>query len=396
MSVMYASLRSVCLLLISFLFCISSYAQFSDELGDICYDIGFRSITTNIDPIEGLYIVSTESKLLLNNEVIKHKYSDSDLIIYSNSDGIIRDYNNRFEFHRIGRTQTYDINILWPKYDITKHERIRINFTDFFDVSFSLAYEMPELELRSIFGEYYVPGLKAVYSIQCKKIIPDRKLVEEVLTVMKMQKEVETKIWTGTGFSVTNDLIATNFHVIDEAKSIYITNDIIKDTIKASIMASDKDKDLAILSIKGGLLPNPKYRILKETQKTGTSIWLLGYPLTSTMGNEIKATSGIISSRSGYKGDEVLYQISAPIQPGNSGGPVFDLSGNVVGIVCAHHTQTENVSYAIKTSYLIDLLERRNVYVNKQPTSINVENKTLPELIEQSKSYVFHIICTNK
>jgi S1-C subfamily serine protease len=144
-------------------------------------------------------------------------------------------------------------------------------------------------------------------------------------------------------------------------------------------MASDKDKDLAILSIKGGLLPNPKYRILKETQKTGTSIWLLGYPLTSTMGNEIKATSGIISSRSGYKGDEVLYQISAPIQPGNSGGPVFDLSGNVVGIVCAHHTQTENVSY-----------------VNKQPTSINVENKTLPELIEQSKSYVFHIICTNK
>lgn len=386
----------LCLLLFIVILSNSSYAQFPDELGDICYDIGFRCVTTNIDPIEGLYTVSTESKILLDNEVLKQQHSDGSLTIYSNSDGIIRDYNNKFEFHRIGRTQTYDVNILWPEYDITKHERIRINFTDFFDVTFSLTYEMPQMELKSRFGDYYVPGLKAVYSIQCRKIIPDKKLIEEVLAIVEKQKESETKIWTGSGFSITNNLIATNFHVVDEAKSIYITNEIIKDTISASIIASDQENDLAILSVESELLANPKYSILKEPQKTGTSIFVLGYPLTSTMGNEIKATSGIISSQSGFKGDEVLYQISAPIQPGNSGGPVFDLNGNVVGVVCAHHTNAENVGYAIKTSYLLDLLSRRNVYTNKQSTSINAGNKTLPELIEACKPHVFHIICGNK
>jgi S1-C subfamily serine protease len=389
-------MKKIYIAFLAFFFCISSYAQFTDELGDICYDIGFRCITTDIDPIEGLYTVSTESKIMQNNEVVKQLHTDGSLTIYSNSDGTIRDYNNKFEFHRIGRTQSYDVNILWPEYDITKHERIRINYTDFFDVSFSLTYEMPQLELKARFGEYYVPGLKAVYSIQCKKIIPNRKMIEEVLAVLEKQKESETKIWTGTGFSITNNLIVTNFHVVDEAKSIYITNEIIKDTISASIIASDQENDLAILSVESGLLPNPKYSLLKEPQKTGTDIWVLGYPLTSTMGNEIKATSGIISSQSGYKGDEVLYQISAPIQPGNSGGPVFDLNGNVVGIVCAHHTYAENVSYAIKTSYLLDLLSSRDSYIDKQPTSINAGHKTLPELIEQSKPFVFHIICINK
>ena len=83
----YAFLRSVCSLLIFFLFNSSLYAQFTEELGDICYDIGVRCVTTNIDPIEGLYTVSTVSKVLLNNEVIKQQHSDGSLTIYSNSDG---------------------------------------------------------------------------------------------------------------------------------------------------------------------------------------------------------------------------------------------------------------------------------------------------------------------
>jgi S1-C subfamily serine protease len=343
-----------------------------------------------------MYVVSTESKILLNNEVIKQQHSDGNITIYSNSDGIIRDYNNKFEFHRIGRTQSYDVNILWPEYDITKHERIRINFTDFFDVSFSLTYEMPQLELKSRFGEYYVQGLKAIYSIRCKKIIPDRKMIEEVLAVVEKQKESKIIIWTGTGFSITNNLVVTNFHVVDEAKSIYITNETIKDTIPASIFALDKENDLAILSNESGLLPNPKYSIAKEPQKTGTDIWVLGYPLTSTMGNEIKATSGIISSQSGYKGDDILYQISAPIQPGNSGGPVFDLNGNVVGIVCAHHTNAENVGYAIKAEYLMELLDNSHIPINRRATAPNDDNMILTELIEQAKPNVSHVICKNK
>ena len=391
-----ASTQLLFILLIFMFKCNSSFAQFTDEMGDICYDIGYRCITTNIDPIEGLYSVSTESKILLNNEVVKQQHSDGSLTIYSNSNGIIRDYNNKFKFSRIGRTQTYDVDVLWPEYDITQHKRIRIEGSDFFDVSFSLTYEMPQMELKSRFGEYYDPGLKAVYSIRCHKILPDKNLVNKVSSILEKRKENQTLIWTGTGFSISNNMIATNFHVIDKSKSIYITNEFLKDTIPATIIATDERKDIAIISIANGIIPNPRYSIIMEPQKTGTDIFVLGYPLTSTMGNEIKATSGIISSQSGYKGDETLYQISAPIQPGNSGGPVFDLKGNVVGIVCAHHTHAENVGYAIKTSHLKTLLDSCHIPLTQQETRWDCGNKELPELVEQSKTHIFHIICSNK
>ena len=390
------SLRLLCVWHLILFWCNPSFCQLPEEFDDICYDIGFRCATTEIDPIEGIYEVSTVSKILINNEVIKQQQSDGSLTIYSNSNGLPRDYNNKFEFYRIGRTQSYDVNILWPEYNITQHKRIRIECTDFFDVSFSLTYEMPQMELKERFGEYYVAGLKAIYTIHCKKIIPDRRSVEKIFAYLERRKESETKIWTGSGFSISDNLIVTNYHVINKSASVYVTNETIGDTIPATVIALDERKDIAILSVGDRVLAKPKYSIKTEPQKTGTNVFVLGYPLTSTMGNEVKATSGIISSQSGYKGDETLYQISAPIQPGNSGGPVFDLNGNIVGIVCAHHTNAENVSYAIKAEYLMKLLDGEQISINQQQKGVNEDDRQLTELIDQSKPSVFYVICINK
>ena len=65
------------------------------------------------------------------------------------------------------------------------------------------------------------------------------------------------------------------------------------------------------------------------TSEVGEEVFVLGYPLTATMGDEIKLTTGVISSKSGFQGDISQYQISAPVQPGNSGGPLFDSKGNI-------------------------------------------------------------------
>ncbi len=67
------------------------------------------------------------------------------------------------------------------------------------------------------------------------------------------------------------------------------------------------------------------------------------------MADEVKLTDGKISSNSGYKGDRSNYQISVPIQPGNSGGPLVDEYGNIIGIVCAKITNADNVGYAVKS-----------------------------------------------
>ena len=127
-------------------------------------------------------------------------------------------------------------------------------------------------------------------------------------------------------------------------------------------------------------------------EEVGENIFVLGYPLAKLMGNEIKLTNGIISSRSGYQGDISTYQMSAPVQPGNSGGPMFDDKGNVIGIVNAGIPGAENVGYAIKTSYLKNLVE--NVTSNNiLPNNNQIESMSLPQKVAKVRDFVFFIMC---
>lgn len=116
----------------------------------------------------------------------------------------------------------------------------------------------------------------------------------------------------------------------------------------------------------------------------------MGYPLRASMGDEIKLTNGIISSKTGYQGDISSYQISAPVQPGNSGGPLFNSQGNLIGIVNAKLTGAENASYAIKTNYLTNLLE-----LLSSPPVLQTKNllagKSLTTQVETIKKYVYII-----
>lgn len=205
--------------------------------------------------------------------------------------------------------------------------------------------------------------------------------------------------WSGTGFALKNGYIATNFHVIENAKSITvrgINGDFAK-SYKAEVVASDKFNDLSIIKISDsrfsgfGSIP---YSITTSMADVGEDIFVLGYPLTSTMGDEIKLTTGVISSRTGFQGDVSLYQISAPIQPGNSGGPLFDSKGNVIGIVSAKHTGAENVGYAIKASYLKNLMES-GLSTNIFPTSNSVASLTLSNKVKSEKNFVFFIECSS-
>ena len=125
----------------------------------------------------------------------------------------------------------------------------------------------------------------------------------------------------------------------------------------------------------------------------GESIFVLGYPLTQTMGDEIKLNDGLISSRTGFQGDIANYQMSAPVQPGNSGGPMFNSKGNVIGIVCAHHAGAENAGYAIKISYLKLLIESAGLNITL-PTNNTISTLSLPEKVKRVKNFVFFIECS--
>lgn len=168
---------------------------------------------------------------------------------------------------------------------------------------------------------------------------------------------------SGTGFGITSDgLIVTNAHVISGSTKITVRgiNNDFSTSLAAQIVIEDKNNDLAIIKIvdpKFNSLGTMPYTIPTKSSDVGSQVFALGYPLKGLMGEEIKLTNGIISSKSGYEGDVTSYQISVPLQPGNSGGPLFDENANLIGIVNGKLTVGENVSYAIKSAYLTNLFD---------------------------------------
>ncbi|GAB1467985.1 hypothetical protein MASR2M64_06810 [Candidatus Cloacimonadota bacterium] len=199
---------------------------------------------------------------------------------------------------------------------------------------------------------------------------------------------------TGTGFLLsTKGYIVTNLHVVKDALNIYVVDhNSNKNRLNATIIVSDTNNDLCILKVEGLSLDTTKalpYGFDVTLNRTGESVFCMGYPLTQAMGNEIKVTNGIISAVTGYQGDVSCYQVSTPVQPGNSGGPLFNSSGNVIGIVNAKIPQAENVSYAVKSSYITNILGLLNDNITL--TKLNQNNRSLPSMVESFKCAVYII-----
>ena len=199
--------------------------------------------------------------------------------------------------------------------------------------------------------------------------------------------------WSGSSIVIGDRYVATNFHVVDGAQTLAVSGseDNYTTNYASEVIATDKSIDLAIIKVtdprfKG--FGTPSYGITTSTVDVGTDVFVLGYPLTSTMGQEVKLTTGIISSKTGYQGDVSMYQISAPIQPGNSGGPLFDGTGNLIGIVNAKHTGAENVGYAIKLTYLRNLIESCNDKIAFNYNN-SISSLTLAEKVKKITPYVY-------
>ncbi len=208
---------------------------------------------------------------------------------------------------------------------------------------------------------------------------------------------------TGTGFALNNGYLVTNNHVIKGAQTIHvygIRGDFTKKYI-AEVVAKDEDIDLAILKISGNGFPGfgtVPYKIKTNTAEVAEDVWVLGFPMTNIMGEEVKFSVGVINSLTGAEGDKSTYQISAQVSHGSSGGPVFDDYGNLIGIVSSglDAIVQQNVYYAIKTSYLKNLVE--TMYVsNVLPTNSLMGNYAKrQDKFKAVKNFVFYIECYDK
>jgi S1-C subfamily serine protease len=207
----------------------------------------------------------------------------------------------------------------------------------------------------------------------------------------------------GTGFFISKEgYIATNFHVIENSSEIQVSfsQNEKKFSYRAKLIIQDPDSDLAILKIEDDNFKPTKdlpYSINTETADLGTDVFSLGFPLTQIMGSDIKFTDGKISSKTGINGRISDYQISVPIQPGNSGGPLFNFKGDLIGITSSGFNRelnlTENVNYAVKASYLLNLIQLlpRKLEIGDKS---NQENQST-ELTEIIKTYSDFVVIIN-
>ena len=217
-------------------------------------------------------------------------------------------------------------------------------------------------------------------------------------TTNTKSKKRGSSSWEGNGSGIIiskSGHIITNNHVIDDKDDIeveFILDDEVQ-KFNAEIVQVDKTNDLAIIKIVDinfDGVANLPYNFKTRSSDVGTKVYAYGYPMAlSIMGKEIKVTDGIISSKTGYDGNITTYQISAPIQGGNSGGPLFDDKGNFIGINSSgiNKKLADNVGYSIKTSYVLNLIDILPKSIDL-PSNKKLANLPLTEQIKEISKYV--------
>ncbi|MDA3788903.1 MAG: tetratricopeptide repeat-containing serine protease family protein [Desulfobacula sp.] len=171
-------------------------------------------------------------------------------------------------------------------------------------------------------------------------------------------------IGSGTGFIITKDGYILNcHHVIENADEIKIA--VNGKTYLATLVRDDPNNDLALLK-NNGSFPAIAFSS-KRSAKMGQEVFTIGYPNPSLQGVNAKITKGIVNSLTGFQDDLRLYQVSVPVQPGNSGGALLDENGNILGVIMAmldakttfkiSGSLPQNVNYAVKSTYAQAMLD---------------------------------------
>ncbi|MBN1510246.1 MAG: SEL1-like repeat protein [Sedimentisphaerales bacterium] len=228
-----------------------------------------------------------------------------------------------------------------------------------------------------------------------------KKLIAEIERRSKQGKQgPENAGSTATGFLIAPDgFILTACHAVEKAAKIEVLYN--GRTYPAKLVLKDEAVDIAVLKIDGSGFASLTL-VFSATVKTGDVVFTVGFPRVGMQGTEPKYTEGSISSLSGPGGNSRFFQISVPVQPGNSGGPLLDERGQVIGMVNARLNDLttlatsgilpQNINYAVKSSFVLPFLDS----IADLPTESKAEDEAGVDrsaLIERTKQALAMVIC---
>jgi len=210
------------------------------------------------------------------------------------------------------------------------------------------------------------------------------------------------EIATGSGILIgASGEILTNAHVVEACRSIKLTfaNG---DAKSAALIARDEQNDLAVL--RASRPPSTAaVAVFRDTPplRTGDSIVVLGYPLAGVLATGANLAVGNVSALAGLGDDSRYLQISAPVQPGNSGGPVVDTSGHLVGIVTAKLDAVrvaraigdipQNVNFALKAQVARTFLDSKLISYKTDKSTARLSPSDVGDI---ARPFTVHVACT--
>lgn len=228
-------------------------------------------------------------------------------------------------------------------------------------------------------------------------------LRREVETIKTSQKQIITNInskkhlapsqpaaYAGTGFAISNNgFIATNYHVTAGADSIYILDNKGR-YYRANLVSFDKANDVAVLQagdlVNGTGQSEAPYSFAKAKKPLGARVFTLGFPQEEVVYNE-----GYISSKNGFQGDTMQYLLELPASFGQSGAPVLDASGSIIGIVTARQGNA-GATYAVCSRAIMDLIKNLPPELGLQlPKTNKLAKYNREQQIKKLEDYTFQV-----
>jgi len=196
---------------------------------------------------------------------------------------------------------------------------------------------------------------------------------------------------TGSGFAIQSQRIITNAHVIAGCKRIDID-----DRGQGKVLAVDNSVDLALLEVS---VAGPSARLRDGRVRQGERVTVVGYPFAGILSDGPQVTSGNVTALAGLANDTRYTQISAPVQPGNSGGPVLDQSGNVVGVVVsklglkfavATGDLPQNINFAVSLDTVKGFLHSHRIDYQSGAIGRSLET---PDLADRARPFTAMLRC---
>jgi S1-C subfamily serine protease len=191
---------------------------------------------------------------------------------------------------------------------------------------------------------------------------------------------------SGTAFFINKKgYLLTNNHVVKGCTLSKISYK--NKEYDTKLIATDKTLDLALL--KAEVKPKTFLNFSNDEAKKLNKVYVAGYPLGKGLSDDLKISSGIVSSIKGFEDNSNEIQIDAPINPGNSGGPIINENGDLIAIAVAGMTEAQNINFGIKSSAAERFLKSNNINVDKSSYSRSKNNEQLLNILEEGTVYTY-------